>query len=200
MDNIRNNIAKDLHDDIGATLTSILLYSNAAVNRKKMTLKEAKNIFRKISQISADMMENMSDIVWAIHPVHDSMKKLIQRMIYYALPLTRAKNIQFHFEEEEHIREVILNMNKRKNIFLIFKEGVCNVLKYAEASTVVVRLYQLQGNLHLTIEDDGKGFIETQTEGNGLKNMKFRAEECGGSLTIESAPGKGTHIHLQVPI
>lgn len=200
MENIRNKIAQDLHDDIGATLSSILLYSHAAMQRKKMSTQEAKAIFDKINRISTDMMENMSDIVWAIHPLQDSMEKLIHRMIYYALPLARAKNITFHFHEGEQVRDVELDMNKRKNIFLIFKEAICNALKYAEATVIDVNLYLNDGQLHLVIKDNGKGFAEQHTEGNGLRNMKYRCRECDGDITISSAPGQGTCIHLQIPV
>ncbi|SFV27723.1 7TM diverse intracellular signaling domain-containing protein [Thermoflavifilum thermophilum] len=201
MESIRNKIAQDLHDDIGATLSSILLYSNASMNKQSNTIEEMKNTLQKISQIARQMIDDMSDIVWAIQPMQDSMERIIQRIQYYALPLAHSKNIELKISFQEEIKQLKLDMKKRKNIYLIFKEGFTNSLKYAQATCIEIQFYIQNQLLYMTIQDNGKGFEKDDIhQGNGLNNMKSRAEECGGVLEICSALHKGTRINLQISV
>ncbi|HKI46464.1 MAG TPA: 7TM diverse intracellular signaling domain-containing protein [Balneolales bacterium] len=200
MEKIRNKIAQDLHDDIGSTLSSILLYSNSAKSKGSIINSEAIERFAKISNIASSMMDEMSDIVWAINPVQDSMDKILKRMHYYAAPLANSRDIRFKFISDDDIQYLHLSMEKRKNLFLIFKESVTNALKYSNGATICVRLYRSDGYLHMIIKDDGSGFSSVSEQGNGLKNMEMRAEETGGKLEITSSENNGTSIHAMVPL
>jgi signal transduction histidine kinase len=200
MEKTRNKIARDLHDDIGSTLSSILLLSNSAKTKVQLKNNEATEIFSKISKIASGMMDEMSDIIWAINPMQDSMDKILKRMHYYAAPLTLARNMHFDFEADEEIRHLHLSMEKRKNLFLIFKESVINALKYSEGTSIYVTLYHADGSLHMLVKDDGMGFSQPSEQGNGLNNMKVRAEDVGGQLEIRSSNNTGTTVHLMVPL
>ncbi|MBT8378527.1 MAG: hypothetical protein KJN64_04800 [Ignavibacteria bacterium] len=200
MENTRNKIARDLHDDIGSTLSSIFLYSNAAKAKVQMKKDEAKEIFKKISKISATMMDEMNDIVWAINPMQDSMEKILNRMYHFASPLVLAQNMVFGFKSDDNIKNLSLGLEKRKNLFLIFKESINNVLKYSQAKNILVHLYKENGTLNMLIQDNGIGFLDSDSKGNGLNNMKIRAKDIGGQLNIHSAKGTGTSIHLNIPI
>lgn len=201
MESIRNKIAQDLHDDVGATLSSILLYSNAGLHKHSNTIQEMKNTLQKISQIARQMIDDMSDIVWAIQPMQDSMERMIYRMQYYALPLANSKNIHLKLNCTDEIKQLQLDMTKRKNIYLIFKEAFTNSLKYAQASCIEIQFYLRYGHLHFIIQDNGTGFNREEVQkGNGLTNMQSRAAECGGMLEVSSIWHQGTRVHLQIPI
>ncbi len=200
MEQTRNKIARDLHDDIGSTLSSILLFSNAAKSKIKFTAGEAREVFGKISEIAGMMMDEMSDIIWAINPRQDSMEQILKRMQYYAAPLTLARNIQFHFKADDDIRYLHLDMEKRKNLLLIFKESVINALKYSEAANLRVRFYFADNFLHMVVEDDGKGFSHPSEVGNGLNNMKTRAKNVGGQVEIDSVENVGTTVSVSLPL
>ncbi len=174
--------------------------SNAAKSKIHTGAREAREIFGKLSEIAGTMMDEMSDIIWAITPRNDSMDQILERMRYYAAPLTLARNMQFHFEADEDIRHLYLNMEKRKSLFLIFKESVINALKYSEGTTLCIRFYRSDSCLHMLVEDDGKGFSHISEVGNGLGNMKTRAENAGGEVAINSSVNAGTVVHLRFPL
>jgi ligand-binding sensor domain-containing protein/signal transduction histidine kinase len=204
---IRNRIAQDLHDNIGSTLSSISVYSQVAKIRneenKDGTLNE---LLSKISETSNDMISDMNDIVWAINPRNDSMEKIIQRMESFARPLLAMRNIQLTFHYDAAFLQVNLDMEKRKNMYLIFKEAVNNAFKYAGCSEIVIDLSIVKHQLRMNISDNGVGFQEQRVEakvtlsGNGLDNIRSRANEMGGEIKIQSQPGSGTSIDLTINI
>lgn len=204
---IRNKIAQDLHDNIGSTLSSISVYSQVAkIYRQKDKQEALQETLEKISSTSSEMISEMNDIVWAINPRNDSMSTILQRMESFARPLLASRNIQFRFEADDSILALQLEMTKRKNFYLIFKEAVNNALKYADSKNLWVTI-RLEGNmLLLDVKDDGKGMDKTLADkvhslsGNGLPNMKRRAKEMNGKLVVESETGRGTSIRLQFPI
>lgn len=200
MENTRNEIAQDLHDDIGSTLSSILLYSNAAKTKVQLKKNEATKVFNKISSIAETMMDEMSDIIWAINPMQDSMDKIIKRMNFFASPLVLAQNIKFNFKSEENVKNLILPLEKRKNLFLIFKESINNALKYSQATEIFIHLYKENSSLNMVVKDNGIGFSTFNNQGNGLNNMKIRAKDIGGQINIKSADKKGTSVHLILPV
>ena len=150
----------------------------------------------------------MNDIVWAINPRNDNMETILQRMESFAKPLLASREIHFHFSYDPSIKLLNLEMTKRKNFYLIFKEAVNNTLKYAGATNMWVKLELSYQRLSLQIRDDGKGFDTSKVKanasaslaGNGLQNMHMRAKEMGGELQINSEPWAGTQILLRFPI
>ena len=204
---IRNRIAQDLHDNIGSTLSSISVYSQVAKIRneenKDGTLNE---LLSKISSTSNDMISDMNDIVWAINPRNDSMEKIIQRMESFARPLLATRNIQLTLHYDKEFLQVNLDMEKRKNVYLIFKEAVNNAFKYAGCSEINVELSMIKHQLKMNIRDNGVGFRVQGEEdkmtlsGNGLDNIQSRANEMGGEIRIQSQPGNGTSIELTMNI
>ncbi len=206
---IRNKIAQDLHDNMGSTLSSISVYSQVAkIYNEKERHQELQGTLEKIGTISGEMISEMNDIVWAINPRNDNMETILQRMDSFAKPLLASQGIQFHFQYEKGLKYINLDMSRRKNFYLIFKESVNNALKYSEAKNLWVDIRSQRQQLVLTIRDDGKGFdaeavkakISASLTGNGLENMKMRAEEVGGEFRLESSPGSGTAIWLSIPI
>jgi two-component system sensor histidine kinase UhpB len=190
---LRNKIASDLHDDVGSTLSSIAIFSEVARQQSK----EVIPMLDTIGENATKMLDAMADIVWTINPENDQFEKLILRMRSFAYELLGARKIDFEFAAEEDVTKMKLPMDVRRNLYLIFKEATNNMVKYSEADKALFSMYGTNGKLRMVIRDNGKGFnVHNLSEGNGLKNMKRRAEEIGAQLHIESFPGSGTSIHL----
>jgi two-component sensor histidine kinase len=192
---IRNNIASDLHDDIGSTLNSISIYSEVA---KQQAGKEIPAL-DLIGMNSRKIIESMSDIVWTINPENDSFEKIIVRMRSFAHQLFKAKKVEYAFEADDKLNSIALPMQVRKNFYLVFKEAITNIMKYSEATRVSISLGEINKTILLVIRDNGRGLpANAETIGNGLLNMKRRAEEIHASLTIHSSQTEGTGIELML--
>lgn len=194
---IRTKVARDLHDDIGSTLSSINIMSQLAIREQG----NGSSHLNKIAENSLRMMENMSDIVWSINPKNDSLEQVVFKMKEFAAEILEPKNIEYVFNIENNIQELKLDVEKRKNIFLIFKEAVNNAAKYSDGSKLTISLLIQHNKLHLSVEDNGKGFEpRVVIRGNGLKNMEDRAVSMKGKMVQKSQPGTGTIIQLEVPL
>jgi two-component sensor histidine kinase len=190
---IRNNIASDLHDDIGSTLNSISIYSEVA---KQQAGREVPAL-DLIGANSRKIIESMSDIVWTINPENDSFEKIIVRMRSFAHQLLKAKKMEYTFEVDEKLSSVTLPMQVRKNFYLVFKEAITNLIKYSGASRVSISLKEENRTIVLIIRDNGIGIpVNPETQGNGLINMQRRAEEIHAHLNIISGNGEGTGVEL----
>jgi|GEM_PF-2645355 len=195
---MRHKIAKDLHDDIGSSLSSIAIYSEVAQKITFEKVPEASKILTNVGEIAQEAMENMSDIVWTINPVNDKLDDIMQRLKLLAEHLKEASNITIHFDVPDDIREVRLNMHQRKNVYLIFKEAINNIAKYSGASNCFVLIKKQDEQILIMIKDDGRGFENKigSMGGNGLINMQQRAQEMGGELEVFSEKGKGTELNF----
>jgi ligand-binding sensor domain-containing protein/signal transduction histidine kinase len=205
---IRNKIAQDLHDNVGSTLSSISIYSQVAkIYKQKDRQDDLQHTLEKISSASGEMISEMNDIVWVINPRNDNMDTIIQRMESYAKPLLNVQGIHYKFEYDPDLIKMHLQMESRKNFYLIFKEAVNNAVKYSECKNLYVKVERRQNLVILSVKDDGRGFDLKEAEsraagslsGNGLRNMGVRAKEMKGRLDISSKPGGGTTIELQFP-
>jgi two-component system sensor histidine kinase UhpB len=197
IEKVRNNIARDLHDDIGSTLSSINILSKVAREEKNGN---TESYLKQIGEQSARMMEYMSDMVWSINTNNDSLSQMLIRMREFANDILETKNIDYHFSEKVS-EDLVLNTEQRKNIFLVFKEALNNAAKYSQASSIEIALNRQNQWLVLAISDDGKGFDpQTSKAGNGLRNLHERASAMQGTLAITSVINEGTKIELKVPI
>jgi signal transduction histidine kinase len=197
---IRMRISRDLHDDIGSTLSSINMISSMAMQSHPKE-KKAEALFQTISSASSQAMELMSDIVWSINPKNDRMEMIIIRMRQYASEILEAAQIGFTLEMDEGSQHVSLPVEKRKDFYLIFKEAINNIAKYSRAKAVTIQIHVHNRILTLQISDTGVGFDpEVKYPGNGLKNMKARAAQLHGDFRIFSSPGEGTTILLNTPV
>jgi signal transduction histidine kinase len=205
---IRNRIASDLHDEIGSTLSSISLSSTIIQSKLNGTNTEVTKLLQQVSSNTDNMMEALSDIVWAINTRNDRFDNVVNRMRAFAIEILEPSDIAVQFNISKDISDVHLDMQQRKNIYLIFKEAVNNIVKYSGCKNVLIDIMR-QGNktFVMNIKDDGKGFgvpvfsnEEKTLSGNGIRNMKKRAEELGGEMTIDSAQGGGTTLRLKFNI
>jgi two-component system, NarL family, sensor histidine kinase UhpB len=123
------------------------------------------------------------------------------RLQEYAQPLMESQNIQFSFETDPTLTDLPISMEVRRNLFLITKEAINNLVKYSAATQATVRFGRQAGQLQVVIEDNGRGFdVKQASTRNGQTTMRQRAEAMSGSLVVESAPDTGTALRLLVPI
>ncbi|MBX7172317.1 MAG: PAS domain S-box protein [Pyrinomonadaceae bacterium] len=209
---VRTRIATDLHDDIGSSLTQISLYSELARQKEQENGKAGEQL-NVITNVANELVETMSDIVWAINPKKDHLQDLTQRMRRFAANILTAKDIDMEFQAPDSDHEIPLGANIRREVFLIFKETVNNIAKHSEATEAKIRFSMRNDFLIISFEDNGKGFDQTEKlnsngptdwkkfrGGNGLNNMRKRAQDLGGEYEIKSETGKGTIIILSVPL
>jgi len=206
LERMRTAIATDLHDDIGTSLTNIALFSDLAQRDVAAGSPNATHRLEKISQTSRSLLDSMNDIVWSIKPDNDALEQTILRMEDYAVQILEENGIDLHVQIPEESRTLKLPMTVRRNLFLIFKEAIGNVLKHSGATQVdiiisITGLRTRQRNLHLVITDNGKGFNpSSHKQGNGLENMERRVDSLGGSMKIFSEEGCGTTIETGIPL
>jgi signal transduction histidine kinase len=200
MEKVRNNIAKDLHDDIGSTLSSINIMSGVMYKQAENGIIDTIGL-KKIKENSAAIMESMSDIVWAINPQNDTVEKIISKMKEFASELLDPLNIQFSFIERGNLNSLQLDAQKRRDLYMVFKETINNAAKYSSCKNIEIILQYDGQSLQLEIKDDGKGFdLLHVKKGNGLKNMDERVRSMEGSLHYTTKEGKGTFIQMEVPV
>jgi ligand-binding sensor domain-containing protein len=196
---VRSNISRNLHDEIGATLSSINIYSEVA--RKKNNDIESTQLLNKIYEASTKAMDSMNDIVWYINPKNDVFENMLVKMREYALPLLEAKNVQVIFKTDAIVDSIKLSMHQRQHVYLIFKEAINNIAKYAAANNVHIHLHKQDQMLFMNVIDDGIGFDNTKLQtGNGLQNIQYRCNELNGILQISTAIHQGTNIQVSFKI
>ncbi len=201
MEKMRSRLSRDLHDDIGSTLSSINILSRTAQGNLKQTNDEkTKASLEKINERSQRLLDNMSDIIWNINPGNDTIEEVMSRMREYATTILEAKNIEYTFNFPKEKMDCKLSMEVKNNMYLIFKEAVNNLSKYSGATKANLSLTFDEKNIHLKIEDNGKGFNEDEIKHRGgLSNMQHRAEEIKGTMAIKSIIERGTVIELTLP-
>jgi signal transduction histidine kinase len=207
LERVRTRIATDLHDDIGASLSKIAILSDVA--GQELSVMKGSPVAGPLAQIadtSRDCVDAMSDIVWAVNPQRDHLSDLTHRMRRFAEDLLDAKDIDFTIRSTLEDKDVHLGADLRREVYLIFKECINNLVKHSDCTQAAVA-FSINGPwLVISITDNGKGF-EPSTNGNssgmgghGLASMQRRAHALGGSLKIESGAGRGTSVTLKVPI
>lgn len=180
---IRNRISADMHDEIGSTLSSITFYSQALL--MQTTEPKHKDVLQKIKENAQQVQEGLSDIIWSVKASMDQIENVYARMFSFGTDLLESRGIRFHFEADENLKHEQLDMAGRKNFYLIFKEAVNNAAKYATCENIWVRIGPAGHQVKMVVQDDGKGFDPaTAKRGNGLANMQQRATQMKGALTV----------------
>jgi len=201
VEKLRTRVARDLHDDMGSTLSTINILSAMAKSKMNSDAIKTTEYLAKITDNSQRMMDAMDDIVWSIKPSNDSMQKIVARMREFATNVLEPKDIELEFDIDEQVYDIKLNMEARRDFFLVFKEAVNNAAKYSKADRVWLKVGVSNKVLMLMVKDDGVGFDVAKADGgNGLGNMQKRADAMNGKVAIESRAGEGTEVVVKVPI
>lgn len=192
---LRNKISLNLHDDIGSTLSSISILSDMALHRSAQPEYEA--MLREIKENSVEMMDRMDDIVWSINPDNDSLEKLFLRVKAFSARLFEARGINYKIDISEEVHDLRLRMEYRQHLYLIIKEAINNLVKYSGCTEAQIKVSCDGPVLSVEVADNGSGFdLERESMGNGLVNMRKRANEIGTQLKIITKPGEGTKVRL----
>jgi signal transduction histidine kinase len=196
---IRDRIARDLHDDLGSTMSAITIYGS--VLQKKLKGKDeelialASDVHRSAMSASASILE----IVWAEDPSKDSLAHLVLHIRDHLNSVAEPAGIQGNFIATGKYDGVELQGPLRRELYLICKEAINNAVKYSGARSITIHLDHLSTSLSLRIEDDGIGFDqELGRSGNGLRNMFHRANLLNADLTIDSVIGAGTVVIIKL--
>ncbi len=198
MERMRTRIATDLHDDIGANLTRISLLSEVA---KQKAENGNGNLLTSIADIARESVASMNDIVWAISPDHDSLLDLTRRMRGHAEEVFSLRDIGLEFHAPTADADLKLNVGVRRDVLLIFKEAVNNAARHSDCSRAEIDFRVNNAVLFLRVKDNGKGFeTNSESDGQGLRSIKRRADALGGNLKIVSQNGNGTAVEFEMSL
>ena len=202
VERLRTRIATDLHDDIGSNLSRIAILSELAQRRERGEPDDSRDVLATIGRSARELVDSMGDIVWAIRPERDGPADLAQRMRRFASDVLAPRQIALTFEAPEADKHLMLPPDVRREVFLVFKEAIHNVLKHAGATQVDVTLRVSGGEITLTVSDNGRGFAGEDAGaagGYGLTSLRGRAARIGGVLEVVSLPAHGTSVRLRAP-
>jgi signal transduction histidine kinase len=194
----RTRISQDMHDEVGSSLSEIAILSELA--KKKPEESEAH--IQEISDLASEVIDNVSEIVWAMNPRNDTLDNLVAHLRRYAVKYLNLSQIRCSFDAPENVPPHHLTAELRRNLFLVVKEALHNIVKHAHAREVSVTVKLVDRSLEIQIGDNGKGFDleELAESGNGLGNMNKRMADIGGVLTMTSRPDHGTRVAMRVPV
>ncbi|MEN9571708.1 MAG: hypothetical protein RL172_2939 [Bacteroidota bacterium] len=190
----RNRISADMHDELGAGITAIRLYSELAKNKKDKDLTPE---IEKISYSANELLNNMNAIIWAMSNNNDSLENMVAYIRSYSQEYFENTGVNCKINIEEGLPDIVVSGEIRKNVFLVVKETLNNILKHAQATEVAITLTRVPGGLSLFVQDNGIGIEldKVRRFGNGLKNMKKRMEDMGIQFTIENKNGTLVTLH-----
>ncbi|MBL0153042.1 MAG: hypothetical protein IPP93_06000 [Chitinophagaceae bacterium] len=190
---IRNQIAADLHDDLGSTLNSVKVYANLAQLEKENPMH-----LEKVKESTQDALHGIRDIIWILDDKKDTVHDVLNRIRQFAEPLCAGRNIRLQLQEESSEQNLRLKKEEKRNLYLVMKEFINNSIKYADCRMISIQ-FRWQGKSPVfDMQDDGKGFeIAGKTEGHGIRNMRNRAGYSGYTMEMISSPGNGTRLTLR---
>jgi signal transduction histidine kinase len=198
---LKNSISQDLHDDVGASLSSLHIYSSLAEKMVEENPAKARELLRQITINTLGVMDNMGDIVWAMKPEAGNEQSLEAKIKNYGASLLTEQEIPCIYQISPYADAAIKSMEARKNILLIIKEALNNIAKYSKATNVLVSVAEEDTHIAVKVTDNGVGFDPALAKkGNGLKNIQARCTALKGNCTITSSPGNGCTVNCKLPI
>ncbi|MBO0951243.1 ATP-binding protein [Fibrella forsythiae] len=197
---LRNAIAADLHDDVGSTLSTISFLGELAKRKFPKQPEASLPLLEKMVDEAHQMVQTMRGMVWTISPGNDNATDFLEKVRSFVSTMLNSRDISLTFKHDVPERD-LLSVEQQRHLFLIIKEITHNIAKHANARHVTFYARKHEQFLWIGVTDDGIGFtVDTSGEGNGLQNMQKRVAELDGKLEIESANGQGTIIRLMIPL
>jgi signal transduction histidine kinase len=197
---VRKAAALDLHDEFGNGLTRISMMVEMTRLKIPKESTESIKLLDMISENSSRLYQGTKDFIWSIHPGNDNLFEIMIRIKDFADELFYGTGIKFELIGlSNELRNIKQLPGSGRNMTMIFKEGLSNILKHAKATTVTLSLTQTESHYILHLKDNGKGFDEKQNKnGFGLSNMQQRSARIGSEIYIHSQPGEGSEIELKI--
>ena len=206
---MRTLIATDLHDDIGSGLSRMAILSEVVKQQIGNKAEESVPLLTEIADSARALVDSMRDIVWSIDPRRDDLSNVVFRVRQFASDVLEPQKIKLDFQAPSELEKVKLNPEQRRHLFLIFKEAINNIARHAECDSASLSINVSHSRLVVEIRDDGRGFSDLRPQesptnggavGHGLENMKGRAAQLGGDLSVDSSASRGTCLKLMIPI
>ena len=203
---VRMRIADDLHDDIGGSLSRISIQSEVACRETLGLGEQPRRRFMEIADSARGLVDALGDVVWSVDPRQDDLASVCRRLREYADDLFPESGVRWRFAASGNLEFVKLDPETRRNLFLLLKEAVTNVAQHAKARSVSLSIELTSRELRAELKDDGCGFDQRapehgdQSDCHGLSSMRARADRLGARLTVESSPGIGTTVCVNLPI
>jgi signal transduction histidine kinase len=199
----RGRIAKDIHDDLGSSLTRIMMLGERVEEDLAGRADVGLHVEKMVGS-ARQMVRALDEIVWAVNPENDTVEGVVEYISHYADEFFEDTSIRCRLEFPASIPARTVPAEVRHEVFLVVKEAFNNVLKHSSASEVRVQMSEVKSQIEITIEDNGCGFDLNHSgngrKGNGLPNMRKRIATLGGELAVNSGPKQGTRITLNVPL
>lgn len=195
--NIRLQLSQDIHDDIGGNLSMIALLSDRLSGSAAPA--EAEQLL-KMGQLARTAQRGFRELIWSVNPVHDNLENFIYYLRNYATDFFEKTPIETHFIMPDKVPAINLLPNVRRNVFLVYKEALNNIIKHSGATAVTITIKALPGQLVVIVKDNGKGIAPQTIKGNGLQNFEFRMEKIDGSFELESLADNGVCLTFSAPL
>lgn len=193
---IREQVGRDMHDDLGAGLSALRLRSELAQRNEPDPAKQ--QLLGSMALQAGDLITSMRQIIWAMRPEGSDLASTVAHCIEHAREYLTESGIDLVVERRNDLPDLHLSATQRRNLFLLIKESLHNVVKHAQATEVIIVLDCVDA-LHISIHDNGIGFDPTKVEsGSGLTNMRKRTGELGGTIVWDHAAG--TRIEIDLPL
>jgi signal transduction histidine kinase len=197
----RARIARDIHDDIGARMTELVLRGEVAQNGQN-SISKMREELNWICDEARGLLSTMDEILWAVNPRRDTLRDFSSYVCAYAREFLEPTKIQCFFEVEPEMSAATFDLPHRRSLLMAIKETLNNAVKYSEATELLLKIQTRNDLLVVVVHDNGKGFDSATIRPgrNGLTNMAERMSELGGSCTVTSSPGKGCKIEFSIPL
>lgn len=199
IENLRVQIAADLHDDVGARLTKVAMVTEW-LDGETATTDRNKPHIENISRTTREIIQAMDEIVWTINPQNDTLDNLANYIFQYAQDYFQNSGVRCRLDLPAKLPEKTMSTEERHNLFMAVKEALNNILKHAHATEARVQLSVTDDRLVIVVADNGRGFPAPLPSGtgDGLNNMRTRLERIGGKLTLAPNPGGGALVRMEV--
>lgn len=200
LDKERSRIARDLHDDLGTTLTEINFLGSLGVAGAQTPATRERLV--GIVERAQHMAKSLDEIVWTVNPANDTLASTVSYLCSRTRESLGVAGISCRLEVDDSFPAVSLDSERRHHLLMVVNEAVNNVMKHSGSGSARLRVGWRAGQLEVAIEDDGRGFDPAAVAPgrNGLENMRRRMAATHGSLIIDSSPGAGTRIRLSLPL
>jgi signal transduction histidine kinase len=197
----RTRIAKDFHDDVGASLTRISILAQM-IKSNDANPETNKQWLQRISDTCREASQGITSIIWALNAKNDTTEGMVAYIRRFVLEFLEETPIQCSFSIPEDLPDMGISAEIRRNIYLCVRESLNNLVKYSGATKLCISIVANDGDLQISVKDNGKGFDSTidRFPGNGLLNMEKRMKDINGSFHFKTSPGKGTEISFSVPV
>ena len=196
----RSRIARDLHDDLGSSLTEIGALAGTGARLSLVAEEKSAGLFRAISKKARTLIGALDVIVWAVDPEDNSLQSLADYLSGYAGEYLANSGIACRFRIPVSLPDATLDGRTRHELFLAIKETLHNIVRHSRATEVEFQLELGASGLGIVIKDNGCGFDSPSGDGHGLKNLPARLDRMGGLCNVISTAGAGTRVEIRLPL